>query len=72
MTSRIRTLAPTKKDHEDAKQTPAGPLRKHADVKQQARPIDNGQERKFAGRMFTSFQMKPQPLCSSGALVGER
>ena len=69
LTSKIRSLAPTKKDHEDAKQTPVGPLQKYANVKQRAEPVDNGQERQNTGRMFTSFQVKPQPLCGFSALV---
>jgi hypothetical protein len=72
LTSRIRSLAPTKKDHEDAKQTPVGPLQKCANVKQRAEPIDNGQERQNTGRMFISLQVKPQSLCGFGALVGAR
>jgi hypothetical protein len=72
LTSRIRSLATTKKDHKDARQTPAGPLQKYANVKQLARPIDNGQGRQITERMITSFQMKPQPLCGSGALIGGR
>jgi hypothetical protein len=70
LTSRIRSLAPTKKDHGDTKQTPVGPLQKYANVKQRAKPIENGQERQITGRMFTYFQMEPQPLCGFGALVG--
>jgi hypothetical protein len=72
LTSWIRSLAPTKKDHEDAKQTPVGPLQKCANVKQRAEPIDNGQERQNTGRMFISLQVKPQSLCGFGALVGAR